>query len=168
MTSSPAAAPPPADLILLVGLPASGKSTFYQRRFAATHRHVSKDLLRSARSREARQRELIAEALREGRSVVVDNVNARVADRAPLIELARAHRARVHGYFFEAPVAACLTRNRQREGRERVPDVAIFAAAKRLERPTYAEGFDALFEVRVTGGDFEVTPWPAARTGAGA
>jgi hypothetical protein len=36
--------------------------------------------------------------------------------------------------------------------------VAIFMAAKRLEPPTVAEGFDAVYRVRAAGGRFEVEP----------
>lgn len=43
------------ELAVLVGLQASGKSTFVAPRFAATHAIVSKDLMRSARHRERRQ-----------------------------------------------------------------------------------------------------------------
>jgi predicted kinase len=39
------------ECVILIGLPASGKSTFFRERFAATHDHVSKDLLRNNRSR---------------------------------------------------------------------------------------------------------------------
>ena len=35
------------ELVILVGLQASGKSTFFRERFAATHEHVSKDLFRN-------------------------------------------------------------------------------------------------------------------------
>ena len=41
----------PAELVILVGLQASGKTTFYRRRLSGTHRHVSKDNF--PRSREA-------------------------------------------------------------------------------------------------------------------
>jgi hypothetical protein len=54
----------------------------------------------------------------------------------------------VIGYAFEADVAKCRERNRKRQGRARVPDVAIYAARKRLEPPSHAEGFDALVRVR--------------------
>ncbi len=37
-------------------------------------------------------------------------------------------------------------RNRQRQGKERVPDVAIFTTQKKLVPPALEEGFD---EVRV-------------------
>src|SRR5205823_4456709 len=127
----------PAELVVLVGLQASGKSTFCRERFAATHVHVSKDELRNVRQREARQRELVQAALTAGRSVVVDNTNATRADRASLIALARAFGARVVGYHFTSRVPESLARNRGREGRARVPDVAIFVTAKRWEPPAY-------------------------------
>jgi adenylate kinase family enzyme len=72
------------ELVILVGLPGAGKTSFYGERFAATHVHVSKDLLRNRRDKQARQLALIDDALAGGRSVVVDNVNATVADRAVL------------------------------------------------------------------------------------
>jgi hypothetical protein len=59
---------------------------------------------------------------------------------------------------MDTPVKAALARNRGREGRARVPDVAIFVASKRLQAPTRAEGFDALYRVRADEGGFEVAP----------
>ena len=150
------------ELVIFVGLQASGKSTFYRARFAATHDLVSKDLLRRSkhRNKERKQEELIVAALAAGRSVVVDNTNPTAEERAPLIALGRAYGATVAGYYVESRVGASLERNRGREGRARVPDVAIFATAKRLRPPSYTEGFDRLYRVRVAGdGLFEVADW---------
>ena len=146
--------------MILIGLPASGKSTFFRERFAATHDHVSKDLFRNNRQPQRRQDQLIAESLASGRSVVVDNTNPSEAVRAPVIALARKHGAEVVGYFFATEAGDALRRNRARQGRERVPDVAIFTARKRLEPPTLAEGFDRVFSVRMNEAEhtFEVTP----------
>ncbi len=145
-------------MIILAGLQASGKSAFFHEGFAATHEHVSKDLFRNSRDRERRQRRLIEAALGAGRPVAVDNTNPTVEDRRKLIELGREHRARVVGYYFEAIVRECIERNRRRTGKERVPDVAIYATAKKLEPPTTSEGFDELFRVRISGDSFEVRP----------
>lgn len=103
----------------------------------------------------------MAKSLSHGRSVVVDNTNPSVAVRTPLITIARAHGAQVIGYYFPTAAADALRRNRAREGRERVPDVAIFTARKRLEPPTLAEGFDKLFVVRMSEQErrFEVSEW---------
>ncbi len=143
-----------------MGLQASGKSTFYRERFAGTHDHVSKDLFRHNKKRSRRQAGLVRAALRSGRPVVVDNTNPVPEDRAPLIELAREHGARAIAYFFESGTHASRERNARREGRARVPDVAIFATAKRLVPPSRAEGFDEVYRVRISeGSGFEVSPW---------
>jgi predicted kinase len=148
------------ECIILVGLPASGKSSFFRQRFAGTHDHVSKDMLRHNRKPQRRQDQLIADSLSLGRSVVVDNTNATVAERAAIIRLARAHGAEVVGYFFPTEAADALRRNRDREGRERVPAVAIFTTRKRLEPPSSGEGFDRLYRVTLNEAErgFDVTP----------
>ncbi len=145
-----------AELVIFVGLQASGKSTFFRERFAADHEYVSKDLFRNNRNRNKRQRELIKSALGAGRSVVVDNTNPTVEDRRPLVELGHEFGARIVGYYFESAVRGCLARNARREGKARVPDVAIYATAKKLIPPTPAEGFDELLNVRLNDSAFEV------------
>ena len=135
--------------VIFIGLPGSGKSTLYRERFAETHVHVSKDLWPKAPKREARQQRMIAEALGGGSSVVVDNTNATAAERAALIAIAREHRARVVGYFFDVTTRAAVARNATRTGAARVPNVAIFTVAKRLQNPAYAEGFDEIFRVEI-------------------
>lgn len=145
------------ELIIFVGLQASGKSAFYLARFEATHEHVSKDLLNNNKNRNRRQTQLIEAALHAGSPVVVDNTNPTVEERRPLIRLGREYGAKIVGYYFESHVRRCLERNRQRTGKARVPDVALYATAKKLVRPSYSEGFDELYSVRIAGDSaFEV------------
>src|SRR5579872_1787924 len=111
------------DLIILIGLQAAGKSTFYEAYFqsSGSYVYISKDRLRNNSHPERRQRELPAEALAAGHSVVVDNTNPSETERALLIALAKEYGAVVKGYFFEPAVGASVARNRQREGKARVP-----------------------------------------------
>ncbi len=147
------------ELLLFVGLQGAGKSTFFRTHFAQTHVLVSKDLLRNNRQPQRRQLQLLEEALAAGRSVVVDNTNPTPEDRQPLIHLGQGYGATIIGYYFESSVSESLKRNRQRQGSARVPDVAIYTTAKKLQPPTYAEGFNTLFITRITGeGQFSVTP----------
>jgi predicted kinase len=137
-----------AECVIFVGLPGSGKTTFYRERFAQTHDCISKDAMPNTRNREGRQRELLRQALAAGRSVVIDNTNPAQTDRAPLIEIARSHAAAVVGYVFAATTREAIARNSRREGKGRVPNVAIFTTAKRFQRPTFDEGFDRLYGVQ--------------------
>lgn len=149
------------DLVVLAGLQGSGKTTFYGARFAATHAHVSQDRFRSARDKGARRRALVAAAARAGRSAVVDDTNVGRERRAGLVALARELGMRPVLYWFPPDVPASLARNDARAGRARVPDVAIFAARRRLEPPERSEGFAVAFEVRPTPeGGFAVAPRP--------
>jgi len=143
------------ELVVFVGLQGSGKSGFFSSRFAGTHVHVSKDLFpRSARHKPERQLRQVEQALATGRSVVVDNTNPRRADRAALVELGRRYGARVVAVHFLASVGEALGRNRARQGKARVPDVAICTTARRLEPPAPEEGFDEVIRVRLGEEDF--------------
>jgi predicted kinase len=148
---------PPQEVVILVGLPGAGKTTFFRQRFADTHAHVSKDLMTNNRRPGHRQARLIAEALAAGRSVVVDNTNASRAERADIFVAARRHGARVVGYLFDCTPKECLARNALREGKARVPAVGVFATAKRLQLPDADEAFDALYVVRpLPGPSFDI------------
>ena len=149
------------ECVVFIGLQAAGKTTFYRERFLSTHGHISKDSLPKTRDRGRRQAALVEAALGAGRSVVIDNTNPTPADRAAIITIARRFGARVVGYYFDSTRTSSLGRNRGRQGKARVPDVAILATAKRLVPPSLAEGFDELHTVHLTeSGEFEVWPYP--------
>jgi predicted kinase len=74
------------ELVMLIGLQGAGKTTFAGQRFAETHVLISKDRLRNNRRPERRQQRLIVEALAAGRSVVVDDTNPSIAERADCSE----------------------------------------------------------------------------------
>jgi predicted kinase len=145
-----------AELIVFSGLQAAGKTSFYRERFAS-YAHVSKDAWPNARNKERRQRRLVEEYLRAGRSVVVDNTNPTPAVRAPLIAIARAVGVGVASYAFVVTVADAVQRDAGREGRARVGEVGIYSVAKLLVPPVEEEGFDRRFEVRLTRDGFVVT-----------
>ena len=139
-----------------MGLQASGKSTFFRERFAESHQHVSKNLFPVNRYKNRRQEHLLHAALSAGRSVVVDNTNPTPEDRRPLVRLGHEYGAKVLGYYFDASVRECIRRNEMREGKARVPDVAIYSTAKKLVAPSIEEGFDGLLRVRLNDSAFEV------------
>ncbi len=127
------------EVIIFVGLQGSGKSTFYRTYFAATHEYVSKDLLSNNRKPQRRQMQLIEEALEQQLSVVVDNTNPTAEVRRPLLEIGHLYGATVTCYFFKAEVKQCIERNQQRTGKAKVPLVAIYTTAKKLQQPTYVD-----------------------------
>ncbi|MGY1722677.1 3-oxoacyl-ACP reductase FabG [Blastococcus sp. SYSU DS0533] len=136
------------ELVVLVGLQGSGKSTWVAEHLAGTHHVVSKDHWPNARRREARQQRLVAELLAAGRSVVVDNTHPAREDRAALIALARDAGVPVRAVWLDTPPEVCLARNDARTGRARVPLVGIHATRARFVPPSPDEGFDRVDVVR--------------------
>jgi predicted kinase len=148
------------EVIIFIGLQATGKSTFYRQNFATTHELISKDLMSKRSGKESRQAQAIEIALEGGKSIVIDNTNPREIDRANIINQSRKYQVRIIGYYFASKVSESLERNSTRTGKALVPNVGIFATAKLLVQPEYGEGFDELFYVQIGGDDkFIITPW---------
>lgn len=134
-----------AEAIIFTGLQGSGKTTYFEKHFAATHAHVSRDVLGSPDLESA----LVRDCLRSGRSFVVDNTNATRAMRAPYIQQAKAAGFEIRSYFFDTPVRTAIGRNNHRKDKKPIPVPAILRAAKFLERPTLDEGFDEIRTINV-------------------
>lgn len=143
------------EAVLLMGVQAAGKSSFYQKNFFRTHLRINLDMLRTRR----REQQIFDVCLASGQRFVIDNTNLTRSERARYVSAARASGFRTVGYYLQSQVEACLQRNRLRSGKECLPDRAILAAHRRLEIPTLAEGFDALFYVRIEGEEFTIEEW---------
>ena len=119
------------EMILFIGIQASGKTSFYLDRFFRTHVHISMDVLRTRN----RERIFMETCLRAQQRFVIDNTNPARSDRARYIRAARGAKFRVIGYFFEPDPKASYERNQLRGKKERVPPAGLFGTLKSLERP---------------------------------
>jgi predicted kinase len=143
------------DLVLFIGIPASGKSTYYKQHFFHTHVRVNLDMLRTRH----RERLLLDFSFKTRQPVVVDNTNVTLADRQPYIGLGKQHEFRVRGFYFQSYVKESIARNALRTGKERIPEIGIASKYSQLQLPALAEGFDELFYVRMQDNAFIVRPW---------
>ena len=141
-------------LILMIGIPGSGKSTFC-REYFSEYEHLSLDVLHT------RHRETIAlqAAIAARKNCIVDNTNVSVAERAKFIEAGRSAGYRIVGYYMRSKIDECLKRNAQRSGKMRIPDAGVIGRAAQLEIPKYAEGFDELHYVTITDPGFAISDW---------
>lgn len=144
------------EAVLFCGIQAAGKTTFYVERFLRTHLRISMDMLHTRN----KERKLMQLCLELQQRFVVDNTNPTQKERQRYIEAARAHKFSVIGYYFHTDVAAALVRNAKRIGKELVPVPGIRGTYKKLEPPSYTEGFDLLCQVELTEHGFHVTPVP--------
>ena len=106
-----------------------------------------------------KERILLDECFASGASFVVDNTNPTREDRARYIPKAKEAGYHVTGYFMQSCIQDCIQRNAQREGKARVPNGAIAMTSNKLEMPSYEEGFDELYYVRIDDSSFAVEPW---------
>ncbi len=143
------------NAVIFIGLQASGKSAFYKEYLVSTHLRINLDELHTRN----KERQLLENCIKEGRSFAVDNTNPAAADRARYIIPAKQAGYRVTGVYFRSSVKECMERNAMREGKAKVPDAAIFATAAKLEIPYKAEGFDELYYVRIEDGKFITEEW---------
>ena len=149
---------PRGYVVLTIGLPGSGKTTWYKRRGVAP---LSSDLLRTLLFddiTDQRYQGLVFSTLRSllrARLIAkmpwnyVDATNLSPHERRQWIKMAKSFEYEVQAVFFDVPLAVCMERNAQRE--RQVTDEVMQKMAERLRPPAFKEGFDKITVVRVKG-----------------
>lgn len=144
------------EAVIFIGIQATGKSTFFQQRFFATHVRINLDMLKTRN----RERILLSACLDAKQPFVIDNTNLNREARAGYISQAKAAGFSIAGYYFKSDIQAALERNRQRSGKVLIPEKGILGAYRKLELPSFDEGFDRLWYVEIdVDGQFLVKEW---------
>jgi predicted kinase len=148
--------PPAGAVILAIGLPGSGKSSWFKRHHINP---LSSDLLRTLLfddANEQRFQDLVFSNLRsmlKARLIAkrplnyVDATNLTPHERAGWIKLAKDYGYEVQAVFFDVPLEVCIERHHKRD-RVVAEDVMRRMAGK-LKAPTFEEGFSKITVVRV-------------------
>ncbi len=149
---------PKGYVVLAIGLPGSGKTTWFRRRGVTP---LSSDLLRNILFddvEEQRYQGLVFSTLRSllrARLIArmpwnyVDATNLSIHERRQWIKMAKSFGYEVQAVFFDVPLAVCLERNRQRD--RSVSEDVMRRMAEKLKPPVFEEGFAKITVVRVKG-----------------
>ncbi|GIO34456.1 MULTISPECIES: AAA family ATPase [Paenibacillus] len=140
------------ECILFVGIQASGKSTFYKENFFKTHVRINLDMLKTRH----REHIFVEASIKAKQPFVIDNTNPTIIDRQKYIEVAKKNNFKVIGYCFVPDYESSLERNNARQGKERIAEIGIKSTLRKLQTPSYSEGFDELYLVRSLHGRFEI------------
>jgi predicted kinase len=148
--------PPKGTVVLAIGLPGSGKSSWFKRNNITP---LSSDMVRLLLfddPQEQRFQDLVFSNLRsmlKARLIArrplnyVDATNLTPHERSSWIKLAKDYGYEVQAVFFDVPLEVCLERNRRRD---RVVDEDVMRRmAAKLKAPTFEEGFSKVTVVRV-------------------
>jgi predicted kinase len=141
-------------IVVLVGLPGSGKSTYLERQGAVG---LPSDALRKLLADDEGDqsindrvfqtlRYLLRQRLAIGRPVTyIDATNLTPEERRPYVAIGRAYGCEVEAVFFDVPAAICRARNAARH--RVVPDEAMSKMEAKLAPPATGEGFARITRV---------------------
>jgi predicted kinase len=150
------ARPPKGIVVLAIGLPGSGKSSWFKRHNVVP---LSSDMVRTLLFddvREQRFQDLVFSNLRsmlKARLIAkrpmnyVDATNLTPQERQHWIKLAKDYNYEVHAVFFDVPLEVCLERHQRRD--RVVPEDVMRRMAAKFKAPSFAEGFAKITVVRV-------------------
>ncbi len=157
-----------AKMILMVGVPGSGKSTWlrtHQKYFNDLHTIVSRDEIRFSYLKDGDNYfdyekevwkdfiEQIKDGLATQEEVYVDATHINERNRTKLFRALNSalYGVELEAVYFDLPLETIIAQNANRTGRQFVPPEAIENMYKQLQAPSFEEGFNRIYTITTKG-----------------
>ena len=127
------------ECIILIGIPASGKTLFYNDKLSDTHLRINLDTL----GRRSREMSIFETAVKTKTKICIDNTNLTIKNRQKYIPLLKKMNYKIIAYYFIPDLKQAIKWNKQRK--RTIPDSAIKKYLHEIVAPSKNEGFDEIF-----------------------
>ncbi|MCL2480256.1 MAG: ATP-binding protein [Spirochaetaceae bacterium] len=151
------------DMVLVCGLPGSGKSYFARKYFAKSGRKRvnRKEIMRTLYEMitfndkwsedkfdsvdenlvKHLEKKIIEHLFQLGEPLLIDNMSISTESRGAYVAMANRNKKTISAIFVNTDLATCLKRNRERDAHEVVPESVISNLIAKIEYPDRKEGF---------------------------
>ena len=132
------------EIILFVGYPASGKTTFYENYLKSfNYVHINQDELKTL----SKCLTLTKKYIKEKKSICIDNTNPSKETRQKYIQLCKENKLSIRCIYFDVDLntAKFLNAYRANISDKNIPEISYNVYKKNFTEPTLKEGFNEIF-----------------------
>jgi len=133
------------ELIIFVGFPGCGKSTFYKNNFN-NYVHINQDELKT----KAKCLKLCLNSMKNNKNIVIDNTNPSKEIRKNYIDIAKEYNYKCRCIYFNIDFLLAKHMNYYRaftENKILIPDIAYNLYKSKFEMPELNEGFEDIITI---------------------
>lgn len=145
------------EMIILIGAPGSGKSTFCEN-YLKNYIRINQDNLKNKK----KCFEKAIEAIKDNNNIVIDNTNPQRNIREEYIKIAKDNNYKVRAFIMKVNKDLAfhlnnlrIINNERKHFSEAVNQIPIHTFFKNYEEPKFNEGFDDIVQVNFVPGPFQ-------------
>lgn len=156
-----------ANIIIMCGIPGSGKSTYVEKYRGKHDIYISRDLIRFSMLEKGQEYfgkeklvfdtfvKIINQSLKINNieNIWVDATHINPPSRYKILRRISKQYNSLKIVVMDTPLSVCIDRNNYREGRAKVPESAINGMYKNFKMPTFEEGYDEIITVDIYGNE---------------
>ncbi len=129
------------ELIMMMGYPGSGKTTYALEKIPDSYTKLHGDILKT----DAKKKKALKLALENGESVVLDATHPSIEKRKAFVNIAKEFNVPVRLVHVTTSFDESKSRNANRE--TKLPPIVLYVYRKKYEEPSISEGFSEIINI---------------------